>query len=146
MKIVIDTNVYVSALYSSRGISNKFLQRLFYKYIENNKKYNIISVPLLFEIEDVLKRENRLTIFQTNKYKVDDFINAIVKISYKMDVIHYLWRPFLKDVKDDMVLETAFNGKAKFIITYNLKHFRNVEKFFNIKPIRPVEFLEKIGG
>jgi predicted nucleic acid-binding protein len=60
--------------------------------------------------------------------------------------MHYLWRPFLKDVKDDMILETAFNGRANFIITYNLKHFKNVGKYFNIKPVTPSEILKITGG
>lgn len=35
----------------------------------------------------------------------------------------------LKDPKDEIVLETAVNGGANTIVTFNLKDFKGVEKF-----------------
>jgi len=60
-------------------------------------------------------------------------------------MINFLWRPFLKDIKDDMVLETAFNANCDYIITYNRKDFSGVEEKFDIKIISPKEFLTLIG-
>jgi len=51
----------------------------------------------------------------------------------------------LKDLKDDMVLETAFNAGSDYIITYNAKDFVGVEEKFNIKIATPKEFLRIIG-
>ena len=59
--------------------------------------------------------------------------------------INFFWRPFLKDIKDDMVLETAFNAGATYIITYNYKDFSGVSEKFNIDIITPKEFLKRIG-
>ena len=35
--------------------------------------------------------------------------------------IFFLWRPFLKDPKDDMVLELAVEAEVEYIVTHNLK-------------------------
>ena len=58
--------------------------------------------------------------------------------------IFFLWRPFLKDPKDDMVLELAVEAEVEYIVTHNLKDFHGVEHF-GIKAITPKEFLRKIG-
>ena len=53
----------------------------------------------------------------------------------------YLWRPILRDPKDDMVLELAVESESNYIITFNKKHFKLAEKF-NIRVLSPREFLK----
>jgi len=53
MKIVIDTNIVLSALFSKRGASNRLLVWLF----RQKKKYNVVSNTLVIEFEDVLTRD-----------------------------------------------------------------------------------------
>ena len=50
---------------------------------------------------------------------INDLLDYICATS-KHTKIYYLWRPCLKDPKDDMVLELAVAAKADFIVTYNL--------------------------
>ncbi len=59
-------------------------------------------------IEKNIKLFNELT-----KNDVLSFIDDICLISYQQN-IHFLWRPFLKDKNDDMVLEVAVNGSFLF--------------------------------
>ena len=54
--------------------------------------------------------------------------------------IYFLWRPYLKDEKDDMVLELAVSSNSEYIITFNQKDFVGADKF-GIKIITPKEFL-----
>ncbi len=145
MKIIIDTNIFLSSLLSSKGASYKLLWWIIEQYKYKDKKYNVISNTLLTELEDVLSRDKNISNYTDfNKMDLDKFISAICKISFHQK-INFLWRPFLKDIKDDMVLEVAFNAKAKYIITYNDKDFRGVEKSFNIKILTPKDFLKIIG-
>ena len=44
-----------------------------------------------------------------------------------------------------MVLEVAFNSRADYIITHNIKDFKGVKENFNIEIVTPKEFLFKIG-
>ncbi len=58
--------------------------------------------------------------------------------------IFYLWRPFLRDPKDDMVLELAVKAECEYIITHNVKDFRGAEKF-DLQVLTPGEFLVERG-
>jgi predicted nucleic acid-binding protein len=58
--------------------------------------------------------------------------------------VFYLWRPFLRDLKDDMVLELAVSGQCETIITYNKKDFVGVDQF-GLQVMTPKEFLEAMG-
>ena len=141
MKIVIDTNVILSALYSKNGASHKLIRWLF----QHDQQINIISIPLVIEFEDVLMRQKNLERYNyLTKDQVSLFIDDICSIS-KHQKIYYLWRPYLSDIKDDMVLETAFNGNADYIVTHNIKDFRKVRESFSIEPITPGKFLKIIG-
>jgi len=141
MKIVIDTNIVLSALFSNRGASNKLLIWLF----ENKKKYNVVSNTLVTEFEDVLTREKNLKQFNNlGKEDVLAFIDDICLISYHQS-IHFLWRPFLTDTNDDMVLEVAVNANVGAIITFNPKDFKGVKESFGIDIFTPKEYLTKIG-
>ena len=142
MKIVIDTNIVLSALFSNRGASNKLLVWLF----KNKKKYNVVSNTLVTEFEDVLTREKNLK--QYNNLEKEDilaFIDDICLISYHQS-IHFLWRPFLTDSNDDMVLEVAVNANVGAIITFNPKDFKGVKESFGIDIFTPKEYLTKIGA
>ena len=134
--IVIDTNILFSALYSINGASNKLLNLI------NSNLYKIhLSVPLFIEYETILKNKKNL-IEKTNS-EIDDFLDYIFSKS-KCHEIFYLWRPFLKDYYDDMLLEVAVSACAEYIITFNRKDFLNVTEQFGIKVIEPGNFYNMI--
>ena len=133
--IIMDTNVLFAGLYSSIGASFQILKR-----INNREIKPVISTTLLFEYEDVLKREQ--TILDLSHHQVDVILDNICALSDFQDIF-FLWRPYLKDPKDDHVLEVAIASKTKTIITHNIKDFREIEKF-GIKAITPGKYLEAI--
>jgi putative PIN family toxin of toxin-antitoxin system len=141
-RIVIDTNVLLSALFSNKGKSFKLLE-LLGKSAVNKERYNVISVPLALEFEEVLLRpKNRVKYDYFTQEDIHLIVSDIVNISHKTR-LHFLWRPFLKDSFDDKVLETAINGQAKAIITYNTKDFAGVKKYFDIDILTPAELFDK---
>jgi putative PIN family toxin of toxin-antitoxin system len=135
-KIVIDTNVLISALRSRRGASFKLISMI------GMKKFEFaLSVPLFFEYEDVAIR-HALEIGISQKS-----VNAILdRLCFFGDhrEIYYLWRPFLTDPQDDMILELAVEAGCDFIVSYNKTDFAGVEQF-GITVETPKEFLEHIG-
>lgn len=135
-KIVIDTNVFIAALRSRRGASYKLLFETCRTKFEQN-----VSTPLVFEYESAAKRKSQN--LNITKAQIDAILNMICLFS-KRCKIFYLWRPLLKDPKDDMVLELAIESQSDYIITYNKKDFKGVEKF-GIQLLTPKEFLMKIG-
>jgi putative PIN family toxin of toxin-antitoxin system len=135
-KIVIDTNIIVSALKSRNGFSFDLLS------IIDDKRFRVfISVPLILEYEDAIKR-NKSKIKLT-KSEIDAILDYICLISEKREIF-YLWRPFLKDMKDDMILELAVESESDYIISFNKRDFSGIEKF-NLQVITPKDFLEIIG-
>ena len=130
-----DTNVLFSGLYSSTGASFQILRLL-----DAGKIKPVISTTLLFEYEDVLKREQ--TVLNLSHKQVDTVLDNICALS-NFQEIYFLWRPYLKDPKDDHVLEVAVASKTKIIVTHNLKDFKGVEKF-GIQAITPGNYLEVI--
>lgn len=100
-----------------------------------------VSVPLIIEYEGVAKRLTRK--FGLTYTDVEDILDYICSIADRRQ-IHYLWRPVLKDPKDDLVLELAVEASAKYIVTYNLRDFAGAEKF-GIQVVTPKAFLKVIG-
>lgn len=138
MHIVLDTNVLVSALLSQRGASYKILSLL-----RSNKFELHLSVPLVCEYEDVLKRsEAAYTISSTH-----DEIDALLDIICNLGIQHkvwYLWRPMLSDPKDDFIAELAITAQVNYIVTHNGSHFKRLAQY-GIPAISPKEFLGIIG-
>ncbi|MFO7891390.1 MAG: putative toxin-antitoxin system toxin component, PIN family [bacterium] len=131
--IVLDTNVLISALRSKRGASFRLIS-----LVEKDKFKINISVPLILEYESIITQ--KLNNFNIDKTDVDIILDYLCSIGNKYDFF-YLWRPFLKDPKDDFILELAFTSDSDFIITFNKKDFRGAEKF-GIKILSPQEFLK----
>jgi len=44
-----------------------------------------------------------------------------------------------------MVLETAMNGGADAVVTFNLRHFKIVPDRFGIEVLRPADAIRRIG-
>jgi putative PIN family toxin of toxin-antitoxin system len=135
MKIVIDTNVLVEVLRSRRGASFKLISVL------PSDKFSIsISVPLVFEYEDALKR---LEISVITEKDIGDFVDFLCEIGHHQEIF-FLWRPFLSDPSDDHVLEVAVAAECDAIITYNERDFRGIKRF-GLRVLDPREFLSEIG-
>lgn len=64
------------------------------------------------------------------------------KAADKRDIFS-LWRPFLKDPKDDMILELAVEAGCEYIITFNLGDFKGAEQL-GVEAMTPKQFLIKI--
>jgi putative PIN family toxin of toxin-antitoxin system len=135
-QVVLDTNVIVSALRSKKGASYKLLMLVGRANFEIN-----LSVSILLEYEDVAKR--LLGQIPLTENELDDILDYLCGMANQRDVF-YLWRPFLKDPKDDMILELAVSAQSEVIITYNQKDFVGVEQF-GVEVMAPKEYLERIG-
>lgn len=59
--------------------------------------------------------------------------------------IFYLWRPFLPDPEDDMLLELAVAARCEAIVTFNKRDFDGSDRF-GIRVLAPAELLHEIGA
>lgn len=136
-QVVIDTNVLVSGLRSRHGSAFRLLS------LVGTDQFDLhLSVPLVFEYEAVLLRE--LPRLQVTKEAVEAIIDFHCSVATHHPIF-FLWRPFLRDPKDDMILELAVKARCEFIVTYNVRDFAGAEQF-GIRVINPGAFLQHIGA
>ena len=100
-----------------------------------------LSVPLVLEYEDVAKRPGLVPTLSLQD--IDNILDYLCSVA-RRHPIFFLWRPFLKDPKDDMVLELAVEAQCDYIVTFNRKDFVGSDQF-GITVVTPQEFLRKIG-
>ena len=135
-QIVLDTNVLVAGLRSRSGASLRLLELVGEEHFDIH-----LSVPLVFEYEDALGRQvAQRTVSAGAVEAILDFHCTVAK----RHQIFFLWRPFLRDPRDDMVLELAVKAGAESIITYNTRDFAGIEDF-GVRAIPPATFLKHIG-
>jgi putative PIN family toxin of toxin-antitoxin system len=135
LRIVLDTNVLYAGLYSASGKSHQLL-----KAIDAGRVRIALSTPLLFEYEDVLKRNQAL--LNLSSVEVDLVLDGLCALA-DFQTVHFLWRPCLPDANDDMVLELAVAAQVGRIVTFNAKDFRPASRF-GIEIVTPKILLEEL--
>ncbi len=134
---MLDTNILVAGLRSRRGAAFKLLSLI------GTKRFELaVSVPLVLEYEGVLLQQAKESWLQpTDIQAILDYLCAVSK----HQEVFFLWRPFLRDVKDDMVLELAVAAGCQAIVTSNQREFAGVERL-GIRLLTPAAFLHELGG
>lgn len=140
MRLVLDTDVMVAALRSDRGASRQLLLAAL-----NGEIQLLVSVPLMFEYEAVLTRPIHLDAADLNAKEVGEILDAVAKIAIPVH-LRFLWRPRLKDPADEMVLETAVNGGAERLVTFNIRHLADAARQFGIRVVAPIAGWKEVQG
>lgn len=135
-RLVLDTNVLVAGLRSRRGASHRLLE-----LVEAGEVTPVLSVPLVFEYEAVLKRQSRLLGLTLGD--VDGFLDDLCVLGERR-LVYYLWRPTLRDPRDELVLEVAVAAGCPEIVTHNVRDFAGSEQF-GVEITTPRQWLTKIG-
>jgi len=136
LRVVLDTSVLVAAVRSRNGASFALISS-----IPSPDFQTCVSVGLYTEWLDVLLRPEHLPPGQ-NLQDAAGFVRYLASQSH-LQKVHFLWRPFLGDPDDDMLLELAFAAGCRYIITHNVKDFRGAEQL-GVTALTPREFLNLI--
>jgi len=136
-RVVLDTNILIAASRSRRGASAKLISLVGLGHFEV-----VVSVPLVVEYEAVLARGLKAG---SRKQRVwNDILDYLCAVGRRQEIF-FLWRPQLRDPKDDMVLELAVAGRCDAIVSYNKKDFGDLGRF-DLRVLTAKELLEEIGG
>lgn len=139
MRVVLDTDVLVAALRSDQGASRQLLLAAL-----DRRFVMLVSVPLMLEYEAVLTREEHLAAAGITANDVDTVLDALATVVEPVR-LSFLWRPRLKDAADEMVLETAVNGMADRLVTFNLKHLGEAALEFGVRALSPGKALRELA-
>ena len=137
MRVVFDTSVLVAAAHSRRGASFALVSS-----VPSSRFEICLSVPLFTEWQDVLTRPEHLPP-GLSAHDALVALRALVAHAHLQE-IYYLWRPFLGDPDDDMVLELAFAAGCRYIVTHNRKDFVGAPQL-GVEIILPGEFLRLVS-
>ena len=130
MKVVLDTNVVVSALLNVYGPSAQTV------FLWVAREFTVCCDSRIFqEYKDVLFRPK----FQFPPQSVEDFLSFI-----ESEALWVISKPLtirLIDQSDEIFLEAAVAGRADYLITGNLKHFPHA-KYNNTQIVSPAKFIQ----
>jgi hypothetical protein len=133
LKVVIDTNVFISAFYmpESRPAGVVLLAR-------RKTILNVISPPILQEVERIIKKK-----LLWDNSKTQSAVRQIKNFSEEVQPQERL--AIIADDPDNRILECAVAGQANFIISGD-HHLLDLKNYQGIKIVTPARFLELIGG
>lgn len=135
--MVLDTSVLVAAIRSRRGASYALLTLLGAGAFEV-----AVSVALVLEYESSLHRHRAASAL--SEEDIRDLVDYICDVAIHQEIF-YLWRPFLRDPNDDLVLELAVSAGCDAVVTHNIRDFAGSAKV-GVRVITPGEFLHEIRG
>ena len=138
LRLVIDTDVMVAAFQSDSGASRQLLLDVLDRHCAL-----LLSVPLMLEYEDVLIRPEHLAVAGISERDVRLVLDEVAGLCVPV-AFDYRWRPTGADSDDEMVVETAINGLADMVATFNTRHMRKACQEFGITAERPVHCLRRI--
>ena len=128
MKVVFDTNIYISAFVIPGGNAEK----AYLKAIDNNFDL-YTSIAILTELANKLDKK-----FGWEKHKIEQLVKSISKLA-----IVYKSKPWLHVVSnepDNRILECALQAGAEFIVTGD-KHLLKLNKYENTEIIKLSSFI-----
>jgi putative PIN family toxin of toxin-antitoxin system len=138
LKLVMDTDVMVSAFDSPTGASRALLLAVL-----NEEARLLLSTPLLFEYESVLTRPAIVRMTGLDAHDIRSVLDEVAGLCQPV-ARNFSFRPVARDPDDDMVLETAITGGADILATFNLKDMRTGAERFGIRVMRPADALRRI--
>jgi uncharacterized protein len=123
-RIILDTNVLVSALSSAEGTS-----RLVLRGALEGRWQPVVSLSLFLEYEDVFSRAHIIERCPLTETEQQDLLDAYAS-RCSMIELYYTWRPNLRDEGDNHVFELAVAAQDATLLTWNLRDFANAQLRF----------------
>jgi putative PIN family toxin of toxin-antitoxin system len=135
-RVVLDTNVLRAGLWSRDGASFRLLE-----LVRGRRVEPALSVPLVLEYEMVLRRQ--AADLGLSASDINGVLDFLCEVGHHQR-IHFLWRPTLRDPRDELVLELAVAAGCRQIVTFNRRDFAGSERL-GVEAVTPAAFLRSLG-
>ncbi len=134
MNVVLDANVYVSALISPTGPPAQIIQ-----HWENDQFEVIISPAIIDELARVLEYPHLVDRYQQIKQHQAAFLAMLQETAIMVQPTQTL-SVVQADESDNRYLECALAGQAQYLITGD-PHLLQIESYQGLAILKPVTFL-----
>ena len=135
IRVVLDANIFVSAVLKSRSIPAEVFQ------LARDRKITLISSKdILSEVRTALFYPKLRKLHGRSAEEIDAFVRRVTRVSFpipgktKLDEIK-------EDPADNKYLSAALEGKAEFIVSGD-HHLKALKIFQGIRILSPAAFLE----
>ena len=109
-KVLIDANVFISSLINPKGPPAKVINA----WLEG--KFDcLISIPLLEEIAEILQTPRIRIKYGISLEEIGRFLQLVALRSQEVDLSGKF--KLCRHPSDDLILETAVKGQAKYLVT-----------------------------
>ena len=139
MRLVLDTNILVAGLRSPAGASAALIEHALSRTF-----VLVLSVPLALEYEATCRDPAQRIVSGLSEAEVEAIVAALCAVAEPVTT-RFLWRPQLHDPADEMVLDTAINGAADALVTFNRKDFGPATGRFGITLLSPQEASRRLS-
>ena len=136
VRVVLDTNIIVSATILKRGHSAQILD------LWREGEIEVAISPSILEIEHVLKRPRIVKQQWLKKKEVEALVERL-RQSCVLTPGRLALRVVEEDPADDKFIVCALEAEADYIVSGDI-HLRNLGEYRGIKIVPPREFLEAI--
>lgn len=134
MKVVLDANVYVSALLSKRGVPKQIVDLWREEAFEL-----LISEEILDEVARVLRYPKLAELHKLSEKEQEEFLTMLRDEAKLIKPKHHLILSI--DETDNRYLECAVDGGAEFLVTGDKQHLLPIGEYQGVNIISPATFL-----
>ena len=110
IKVVVDTNIWISSLIAS----SKTAARLVDEWRESKFEI-VVSEQQVLELYEVLSRPKFLFKYRIARQEIDDIVSSIAVRAERVTLKGNT--KLCRDPDDDIIIETAIRGRAKYLVT-----------------------------
>ncbi|HEY3914846.1 MAG TPA: PIN domain-containing protein [Verrucomicrobiae bacterium] len=135
-RVVLDTNVVLSAMRSQLGASYRLLMTM-----GHSRWQSVVTSTLMYEYEDVARRPGAAA--GLSPQDITNILDMIYQESYRQ-FVWFSWRPLSPDPGDDAILEAAIAGRCDYVVSFNERHLRVIREF-GVEVLKPADLLKRIG-
>jgi putative PIN family toxin of toxin-antitoxin system len=133
IRVVLDTNIYISAFFWKNGKQHQILRHAVDKKIQV-----ICSRQIMAELSAKLGEK-----FKVLRADLEEYTQTVERLAYFVEPAE-IPNIVKKDPKDDKIIATAIAGGAEYIVTGD-NHLLELEKVQDIKIVNSEAFIQKLS-
>ncbi|MBI5003199.1 putative toxin-antitoxin system toxin component, PIN family [Candidatus Woesearchaeota archaeon] len=133
MRVVLDTNVFISGIFWEGNASSAIIEAW------RNRKFILISSHAILEEFVRVLRSFKI---QMNEEMIQEWERMIIENAVIVEPLHKL-EIVKADPSDDKFFEAAIAGNAQYIVSQD-RHLLQVREYQSMQVLTPSEFLQKL--